>query len=217
VGETIETCSLDCGSRTLETTFVGGNGSDGNMFKVQTLRDIAITGFTIHNTAAGTITVKIFEKSGDYVGFELDSAAWNLIHEETLTGSGQGSPTALSNLDSPVFISGGATHSFYIRSTGGMRYTNGGTEGTLFVENTDLSFYEGKGVSGEFGGTFSPRVWNGIIQYGTVSSLSPPSPSPTANPSKAPSVSPSKDPSVSPSKVPCVPPFVYRTPPVLLM
>jgi hypothetical protein len=46
-----------------------------------------------------------------------------------------------------------------------IRYTNGGGEGNMFAEDANIKFFEGRGVSGSFGRTFTPRVWNGQIDY----------------------------------------------------
>lgn len=171
-GEDIFSCNSDCAyscgaeCKELSTTFAGGNGSQGNYFKVQAVQDVVVTGFTIHTTNTGTGTVKIYEKAGDYVGHEQDATQWNeIMNDASIVGAG--SNTVLPNLEISVVIPAGTTRSFYIWTSLGVRYTNGSTEGNMYVENQgELQFYEGKGSGGEFGGTFSPRVWNGIIEYG---------------------------------------------------
>ena len=210
VGETFLTCPVDgcfydCGAdcQDLQTTFAGGNGSNGNIFKVQALQDVVVTSFTIHSTNAGSGTVKIWDKEGDYVGFESNSGAWNEIMNEGFTSNGSGQQSPLAKLNTPVFIAAGTFHSFYVYSSVGIRYTTGSTEGIIFAQNSDLIFYEGKGSGGEIGaGTFSPRVWNGIIEYGLGDS----SPAPTPNPTPFPTNLPTPLPTPAPTKEPITPP-----------
>lgn len=87
------------------------------------------------------------------------------MNDNTIVGAG--SSTVLPGFDIPIVVSAGTVRSFYVWTSLGIRYTNGASEGTMFVENpSEIIFYEGKGSGGEFGGTFSPRVWNGVIEYG---------------------------------------------------
>ena len=163
-------CTYDCGAdcRTLLTTFDANNGASGNIFKVEAVQDIVITGFTIHTSDAGSGTVKIWDRTGDYVGSEGDPEAWNLIMNEGFTGAGFGQQTPLADLGVPILIPAGTFRSFYVYSSLGVQYTNGSVEGSIYSTNAgEIIFYEGKGTAGEIGaGTYAPRVWNGIIQYG---------------------------------------------------
>ena len=54
--------------------------------------------------------------------------------------------------------------------TNGMQYTNGNSTGALFALDDNLEFYQGTGNVCPFGNTFSPRIFNGIIQYRLVAS-----------------------------------------------
>ena len=44
-------------------------------------------------------------------------------------------------------------------------YTNGTSVGAIAATNSNLTIYEGYGVSLLFGNFFSPRIWNGTIFY----------------------------------------------------
>ena len=164
-------CDADC--KGLETTFENNNRSRGNFFTIKALQDIFITSFTIHTVDSGTGTVRIYEKEGSYSGSESNADDWNLImNDPNVNGQGTGQQTPLGKLDTALFIPANTFHSFHIYSSLLVQYTNGGTEGDVYTENPgEIIFYEGLGADNEFGNTFSPRIWNGIIGYGLDNTL----------------------------------------------
>ena len=200
-------CNFDCGAecKTLTTTFADNNGSYGNFFKIQALQDLFVTGFTINSSSSGTGTVKVYAKDGDYVGFEGNQAAWTLIYEKSV--SSPGANTDLGKLDLALLVPANSFKSFHVWNSLGVRYTNGSGEGNVFSQTPgEIIFYEGKGAGGEFGGTFSPRVWNGEIEYGFDNGPAPTPPPSTANPTPPPSTanqsfSPSSSPTNKPTLV----------------
>jgi hypothetical protein len=169
--------SYDCANNCqgLTSTFDSNNRQYGNYFKIQAKQDIYITGFTIHTVDSGTGTVTMYEKEGDYEGFEGDSGAWNMIiNDSNVNGLGEGQQTPLDKLDVALFIPAGTFHSFHVGSSLRLEYTNGSSEGNIYAQNDDVIFFEGLGVNREFGSgdnVFSPRVWNGIIEYGLDNTL----------------------------------------------
>ncbi len=149
-------------SFSLETTQNDNNGADGNFFDLQaTNGDIQITGFDINIKDAGvTFTAEIYSREGSYQGHETSLAGWT--KHDTITsvspGSGALSPLVLSN---PILISAGvsngmrAFHVTLINSANtGIRYTNGSGEGNLYVQDSHLSFYEGRGSKGILGSEY---------------------------------------------------------------
>ncbi len=158
----------ECFPGDLTTTLAGGNSQNGNMFDIVAKNNITIDSFEVNPTvAAGTaVTVEIYERAGTYVGSETTAANWTLVGSAQVTANGSGVPT-------PVPVNVGVTvpatqrHAFYVTISSGqtLNYTNGGGVGTLEAENADLQFFEGVGKSYPFGGTFTPRVWNGVINY----------------------------------------------------
>ena len=164
-------CDVDC--KGLESTFENNNRSFGNFFTIKALQDIFITSFTIHTVDSGTGTVKVYEKEGSYSGSESNADAWNLImNDPNVNGQGTGQQTPLGKLDTALFIPADTFRSFHIYSSLRVQYTNGGTEGDIYSENPgEVIFYEGLGADDEFGNTFSPRIWNGIIEYGLDNTL----------------------------------------------
>ena len=145
-----------------------------------------VTGFTINTRASGTGTAKVYAKDGDYVGFEGNQAAWTLIYEKSVTSPGAN--TDLGKLDLALLVPANTFKSFHVWTSLGIRYTNGSGEGNVFSQTPgEIIFYEGKGAGGEFGNTFSPRVWNGEIEYGFDNGPAPTPPPSTANPTPPPS------------------------------
>lgn len=159
-------------------------GSNGNMFRIEAKSaDVYITQLEIH--ADGSGEVEVYMKNDSYEGFENSPNAWTSILSQTIAALPAGQFTALLPFSEPVFLESGGSKSFYVRTSNGVKYTNGVSEGRLFVENDFLRFYEGKGVSGTFGNVFFPRIFNGVIHFSTEEA-----PSPTATPTSPPSPAP---------------------------
>lgn len=152
----------------LTSTFAGGNGQSGNMFDVAAINDVTIDGMDVHIGSTSTETVEIWTKTGSYVGFTGNASAWTLIGSVSVTGQGAGNATPLpANSFTPVTITAGNTQAFYVTLTTSTNidYTNGTNLGGIFAQNADLQFFEGVGNAYPFGGSFSPRVWNGTLYY----------------------------------------------------
>ncbi|MBL4655690.1 MAG: T9SS type A sorting domain-containing protein [Bacteroidia bacterium] len=154
---------------TLSTTFVGGNGHNGNMFDITAIDAITITQFEGNLDGVSGI-IKIYYKAGTYQGSETNPLAWTFIDSVSVTSNGIGVPTVIP-LAVNVAIPAGQTYAFYItgNNTGGLDldYTNGTLEGAVYTSNANLEIKEGLGVAYPFGSNFSPRIWNGIVQYCT--------------------------------------------------
>ncbi len=150
----------------LLTTFAAGNGQNGNMFDLVVKNTVTITGFTINNSTSGA--AEVYYKSGSYVGSETTPANWTNLTTTPITISTSSGPTYF-DLPAPITLASGQTHAFYVTmSTGSVSYTNGSSVGSVYASNADLDFLEGIGKSYPFGSTFSPRIWNGVIHYGSV-------------------------------------------------
>ena len=157
----------------LSVGYAGGNGAAGSYFRVKAKHSaLYILGFDIHTVNSGSGTVKVYHKTGSFVGYEATPGAWTLAQTFSVTagsssGNGGYKVQDQMNFASPIAISGGASHSFFMITSLGVRYTNGNTFDSLKEETDDLAFYEGKGTGSEFSSTtlYSPRVWNGLINY----------------------------------------------------
>jgi len=149
----------------LDTTYAGGNGQSGNMFDLSSAEDILLRGLDV-SIPAGTVGIEVYYSFGGYAGKTASLTSWTLLASGNVAGQGAGQATPLPftfNLPIPA----GQVVGFYVTTNGGqtMDYTNGTTEGSLFVTDGVLSFFEGVGVVYPAAGTFSPRIWNGTIYY----------------------------------------------------
>ena len=151
----------------LTTTYASNNGSAGNMFDVSALAPIIVTGFDV-NLAAGVHTVEVWTTvgGGSYVGLNQNPTAWTrVLFVGSVISNGPNQPTAVpATLALP--IAQGQTRGFYVTTTGGgMRYTNGTSQGAVFAQNADLEIREGHGGGYAFALVSAPRVWNGTLKY----------------------------------------------------
>jgi hypothetical protein len=151
----------------LTTAFNADNGQSGNMFDVAVAGNaLTVTGLDL-NLSAGVWTIEVYQKSGTWVGFSNNAAAWTLVSTHAgVVGAGVNNPTFLDVAD---FGLAAGTTGLYVTTTvpnaGLMNYTNGTGVGNVAASNADLAILEGAGISYPFGATFTPRIWNGSIYY----------------------------------------------------
>lgn len=150
--------------QSLTTTFVGGNGQNGNMFDIDVLSSpITINAFDINTQNTSLTTVQVWYRLGSYTASPNSQAGWILHHTADVIGAGSGNTTSVAVPSLPM--NANQTYGFYITSSAGLRYTNGTNEGAVFVSNDHLLVREGRGKTANFGQNFSPRIWNGTIYY----------------------------------------------------
>lgn len=154
----------------LQSTLAAGNGAGGNMFDVVAMNDIIINSFDAH--PQGDTDIEIYYKVGTYVGSEATAGAWTLLGSTSVVAQPQGTVTVVP-IPVNLTILTGQTYAFYVTTNDGtsLSYTNGGTVGSLFSSDANLQFFEGIGLVYPFSTTYSPRVWNGNINYSLVSSV----------------------------------------------
>jgi PKD repeat protein len=152
-------------NNSLQTTFAGGNGSNGNMFDIVAINEVTVTSFD-GNLDAGNGDVHIYYKTGTYVGFETNQAAWTFVGTTSVTSSGSGSATSIP-IPVNITIPAGQTYAFYIHAENGNDYTNGSGAGNIYVSDANIQILEGCGKGNPLftGDTYSPRVFNGIVHY----------------------------------------------------
>ena len=151
----------------LKTTFVGGSGLSGNMFTIEILKCIEITGFHV-NIVPSEADIEVWIKNGTYVGYEHRADAWGKIVSTRIEGRGYNKPTLIpSESFQPLRVHASAMLSLYVTLSTkvGMRYSVGNEEGRTFAQNDDIRILEGIGMSYQFQDAFSPRIWNGGILY----------------------------------------------------
>ena len=156
-------------SPVLTTTFAGGNNHRGNMFDIFALNSVTIESFDSH--PVGDTDYEVYYKVGTHVGSETNAAAWTLLGAATnVIAQPSGNATTIP-INVGITIPAGQTYSFYVTSTDvsvSQSYTDGTTAGAVFVSDANIEFLEGSAMEYPFGGggaVFSPRVWNGNINY----------------------------------------------------
>jgi hypothetical protein len=168
IGDTVTITAFGPGTP-LTTTFVGGNNHRGNMFDIVALSTVTIESFD--GQPMGNTDCEIYYKIGTYLGFETNAAAWTLVGSATnVIAQPMGTPTAIP-ISVVVTIPAGQTYSFYVTSNNiavSQNYTDGSVPGTVFASDANIQFLGSAGMEYPFGtggSVFSPRVWNGIINY----------------------------------------------------
>ena len=158
--------SSEISAQSLTTTSSSNTGSNGNMFDVSNngTSSITITGFSQNFYQSPVASFEVYTRSG---GLTTSSSGWSLRNSTgSFTPEVRDTLTQLS-FTSPVSITinAGETTGLYLRSDRNNAYTNGTSVGAIAATNSNLTIYEGYGVSVLFGSFFSPRIWNGTIFY----------------------------------------------------
>ena len=157
-----------CEATGITTTTLSGNNHRGNMFTIIAKENVIIRSFDA--SPMGNTTMEIYTRPGSYAGFGGSSDGWTLLGTAPITYTG-----GLTRVDIPVNVEirAGETQAFYVTSavTGGtsLNYSNGTSEGAVYVEDANLQFTQGVGLEYPFsngtGAFYTPRIWNGAIHY----------------------------------------------------
>ena len=156
----------------ITTTFAGGNLFNGNMFDLTTFSQaLDIRSFEVHVADFASVDIEVLTRVGGYSGFENDAAAWTSRGVTAVVGQGLGNATLVDLVD--FSLQAITTYGVFVRMTNKsspMYYTNGSNT----YANADLQLNLGIGCGdGVFcSPSFSPRTWNGTINY-DVSAPSP--------------------------------------------
>lgn len=164
----------------LTTTFAGGNGQSGNMFDIVVKSNsLTITGFDLNISGTNPTQIAVYFRTGTWVGNDTSSTGWTLADTVGVTGAGN---NLASHIDvNPFTVAAGGVTGLYITTntiTTLLNYTDGstGSLGTVYATNADLDILVGVGKSYPFGNTFTPRIWNGTIDYTVVTATAVPEP-----------------------------------------
>lgn len=162
-----ESCPVDCSGKELVTTFEFSLGSTGSMFSIEAKRDVSISSLVINAMSRGEGEVKVYSRTGSYLGHELSSEGWELIYlNGAVVHNKRGVPTELGSFQNAVSIKSGAIQSFYVTSTLGLVYNAGTKEGAPLSSDSSLVIHEGVGTTGDFSGTIHrPRAFGGAVRY----------------------------------------------------
>ena len=154
----------------LSTTYSGITNSstfpyEGNMLSIKATSDIIIQSFEGNFSSSGT--VKIYYRSGMYMGFENSSTGWNFIDSVYVNSAGSNMASFIPipiNLE----VDSGEVISFYITGIGDgilSPFSLGSMVGDTSSFNNDLIIYQGNAISYPFNSGYYPIMWNGTINY----------------------------------------------------
>jgi hypothetical protein len=160
----------------LNTITAGGNGnSSGGMvwFNIDNVSGgpVTITGFGAN--ISGATNINVYTKSGTHVGFETNPGAWTLAgvananagpFSGPFPGNGTNTPAPLA---APITIPPGITGIALHTLTASSNYTNGNGGNQNFTDGT-LTLILGSTANTPWGAPFTPRVFNGYVQYQTI-------------------------------------------------
>jgi|GEM_PF-2529579 len=152
----------------LLTTTAGGNGSAGNMFDIVANSSVTITGFSqVVDMGGAAANVEVWYRVGTHVGFTGANTGWTQLGTASLTATTPAPGLTYYPIPVNITIPAGQTYSFYVTTNGGsVDYTNGTALGNVFASNPLFDVLEGSG-GGYFSVTFSPRVFNGMVHFGS--------------------------------------------------
>ena len=166
-------------SGSLCTDYNSNNGFAGNMFDIEPVLDMQISGIDVNVDGTGQqVDVDVWYIPGTSFGNESSSTGWTLIGSFTGTSAGANQPSYIDMSGNGVTFAAGNSYGIYVDVTSyssgtSVNYTNGDTQGTASGNdewsNADLKIIAncGKGDGGHTGSTFYPRNWNGCIYYET--------------------------------------------------
>jgi len=152
------------------STLVAGNNHRGNMFDIRALNTVTITSFDAH--PMGNTTIAVYYRPTPFAGFENSSNGWTLLGTAAVTAQPYGTLTPVP-VAVNVTIPAGQTYGFYVTSTNtgvSLNYSDGASQGAVYTSDSNIEFLQGVGLEYPFangGGVFTPRIWNGRINYTT--------------------------------------------------
>ncbi|MEZ4874702.1 MAG: HYR domain-containing protein [Flavobacteriaceae bacterium] len=160
---------------TITTLFDSNNGGSngGAIYFDVTVgpQDINITDMDINTDEPGAFTMDIYTLVGSYVGNTGDPGAWTL--SATASGTASGTINVPSNavLGTALTLTAGTTYgmALVLDASHGHSYSGTGSDpspGSTAYSNADLALALGAATNAPFDGSpFSPRVFNGTINY----------------------------------------------------
>jgi hypothetical protein len=153
-------------AESLTTTFASGNGQNGNMFNLVNLTgsNISISNlWGVHVDDTGTtVQMELYYVDGGFAGHEHTASDWTFVGTGSGLGAGSGIATSI-NFSSGFTLPALATYGIYITRTDGLDVNY--TDGTQTYSDGTLQFVSGTGNQYAFASVFSPRIWNGTVNY----------------------------------------------------
>jgi hypothetical protein len=166
----------DIAATPLTTTLNGFYSSSGNMFDIQALNDVFITGFDITMNTFYTSDIEVYYKPGSYLGSEYLPGNWILVGTASdIQGGGLGVAVPL-NLSLFVHIAAGTSGAFYITCNNYYSYLSnqyGTSAGNVYVQDENIQVKEGISNYYPFGYAFGPYAFGGKVRYTAPGCSSP--------------------------------------------
>jgi hypothetical protein len=146
----------------LTTLLTGGNSCGGGaMVNITTnTLPVTLTNIDVVSTSNGAYNVSVYYKTGTYVGFNENAAAWTLLGTFPANGPA-GTPVNVDITD--LTIPAGTTYGIYVNYAA--TYT---TLATTYT-NANMTITSGIGLCSLFGGSNIGRTFNGTFYYTTGS------------------------------------------------
>ena len=133
--------------------------------------DVIISDLDLNTEDPGAFTVEMYTLVGTSVGNEQDPAPWTLSATGSGTASGTVDVPSNAVLDVPVTLLANTTYgvALVLDAAHGHNYSGTGADpapGMLMYSNADLTLNLGSANNTPFSSApFSPRVWNGTLNY----------------------------------------------------
>jgi subtilisin family serine protease len=181
--------SAQVNKREIKTTFAGGNGHKSNYFQinVKPSNGVQVTSMTGHFKGNGEVNV--WRRNGKIDEAIKSTEGWEKVASANISSAG----TKTNNFSYDTDIGSGAqaySSSFpkafktdfelphgentllFVEKRVGLKYTNG-TFGKIAVKDENLTIFSGYGASRSSpslgGSLFKGRIWNGMINYSSIS------------------------------------------------
>lgn len=162
-----------CVPGNIETTTLGGNGGAVGGMVFYTIENTS--GFDINlvelgmNITAGS-QVEIYLTPGGHAGNETNPGAWTLVGTADATGGPFSGPFPGNGTLTPAPVSGtvtippGVWGIALLTPSAAHNYSNGNGANQQY-SNADITLQLGSASNTPFGAPFTPRVWNGYLEY----------------------------------------------------
>jgi hypothetical protein len=147
----------------------GGSNGGAVYFDINVLNPNGITIEKIFTNSNETVlgSMDIYTRSGTSSGFQSSPVGWTLVSSGSGTLAGLNNPSEFNVSDFSLGF-GVTGIAIDASSSWGHDYTDG-TGSNQFYSNADLSLTFGSATNVAFSGAvFTPRVWNGTIEYSTT-------------------------------------------------
>lgn len=164
-GECLNVCGGPYG---LLTETSGTVRYDGFMLDIHAIETVRIESFEAV-FPLGLHEVEIYYLPHAYDGFESMSFAWTSLGTSFVLYNDEPLPTAIP-IPIDVVIPAGETYAFYITTKGTDMYSTSGpsgSESTVYTSDSSIEILVGVAKTYPFGFTYSPRIWNGRVNYVT--------------------------------------------------